>query len=268
MGCWEDSDLFFDYLVRVIKVNVLVYIQASYDIYSVTMKKDEHLGNGVTVKRTYTDDVTPILIEEKWWVNYQLHRVDGPASQEWTIVNGEPILTSEAWWLNNQLYRVDGPAVQVWDIVNNKHILTLGMWCLNSRFHRVDGPAFQQWEIVNGEPILTSEIWSLNGELHRVDRPAIQRWGIVNDEHILTQEEWYLDNKLHRDGYLPANLQGQHWKKGVRYELDKLHGYGRTILRFMKWCRMGRRRRQWALAAALKNRYGFRDVVSVIVGYT
>ena len=150
---------------------------------------------------------------------------------------------------------------------DERSILILEKWCLNGRLHKVDGPAYQKWQIVQGKPVLVSELWYLHGLLHRVDGPAYRKWEMVNNESILTQEEWWLNGKPHRDGYLPANLQGRYWKRGVRYELDQLHRYGRTILRFMKRCRIWRRRRQWALAVALKDRYGFRDVVSVIVGY-
>ena len=231
------------------------------------MRKTENLGDDVTVKREYTNDETPILILEEWYLNHQLHREDGPAHQQWEIVNGQHILVLEVWWLNDKWHRVNGPAYQRWEIVNNEPILIQEVWWLNNNLHRVDGPAVQRWEIVNSEPILTWEVWRLNNNLHRVDGPAYRKSDIIQGQPVLIREEWYLNHQLHRDGYLPATLQGQYRKRGVRYELDQLKRYGRIILRFMKRCRVWRRRRQWATGVALKNRYGFRDVVSVIVGY-
>ncbi|CAB4122722.1 hypothetical protein UFOVP29_59 [uncultured Caudovirales phage] len=40
---------------------------------------------------------------QEWWVNGELHRLDGPA---YISADGD-----QEWWVNNQLHRLDGPAV-------------------------------------------------------------------------------------------------------------------------------------------------------------
>ena len=37
------------------------------------------------------------------------------------------------WYLNNQLHRVDGPAIE--------YISGSKVWCQNNNYHRIDGPA-------------------------------------------------------------------------------------------------------------------------------
>jgi hypothetical protein len=62
----------------------------------------------------------------RWYLNGQLHRVDGPAVE---FINGD-----KEWFLNGQPHRVDGPAIEWAD--GGKY------WCLNGQLHRIDGPAF------------------------------------------------------------------------------------------------------------------------------
>jgi hypothetical protein len=74
-----------------------------------------------------------------WYLNDQLHRVDGPAVER---TNG-----SKAWYLNGQLHREDGPAVESADGTKS--------WYLNGQLHREDGPAVEYADFANA--------WYLNG---------------------------------------------------------------------------------------------------------
>jgi hypothetical protein len=62
-----------------------------------------------------------------WYLNDQLHRVDGPAVER---TNGY-----KAWYLNGQLHRADGPAVELSNGTKS--------WYLNDRRHRESGPAVE-----------------------------------------------------------------------------------------------------------------------------
>ncbi len=66
----------------------------------------------------------PTILYEEWWLNGQLHRVDGPATKQYH---------SNSWWHNGKLHRLGGPAVEY--INGSKE------WWLNGERHRVDGPA-------------------------------------------------------------------------------------------------------------------------------
>jgi hypothetical protein len=61
------------------------------------------MKNGLTINQYGT---------KQWFLNGQLHRVDGPAI-EWS--NG-----AKNWYLNGQLHRVDGPAVE--------HAVSIKFW--------------------------------------------------------------------------------------------------------------------------------------------
>jgi hypothetical protein len=62
---------------------------------------------------------------KEWWLNGEIHRVDGPA---WEYADGR-----KEWWLNGKYHREDGPAIEYAD--GSK------AWWLNGKRHRVDGPA-------------------------------------------------------------------------------------------------------------------------------
>lgn len=68
-----------------------------------------------------------IFGNKHWFLNGELHRVDGPAV-EWA--DG-----SRKWYLDGELHREDGPAIE-W--ANGSKL-----WYLNDKFHRVDGPAVE-----------------------------------------------------------------------------------------------------------------------------
>jgi hypothetical protein len=83
---------------------------------------------------------TTALGTKQWYLNGELHRVDGPAVE---YTDG-----SRHWYLNGELHRVDGPAVEY---ANGDRC-----WYLNNRQHRIDGPAV---EFADG-----SKYWYLNSK--------------------------------------------------------------------------------------------------------
>jgi hypothetical protein len=56
---------------------------------------------------------------QRWFVNVELHRVDGPAV---IYTDGD-----QSWWVNGKLHRTDGPAytgadgTQQWFVNNRRH---------------------------------------------------------------------------------------------------------------------------------------------------
>lgn len=71
--------------------------------------------------RTVDEDGT-----QDWWVNGQLHRLDGPAR---IYANGD-----QEWCVAGQLHRLDGPA--------RTYANGSQSWLVNGQRHRLDGPAF------------------------------------------------------------------------------------------------------------------------------
>ena len=85
------------------------------------------ISNLNEVPQNYTG-IAEILNEFKYWfLNGELHRIDGPAV-EWA--NGD-----KRWYLNGERHRTDGPAVE-WANGNK-------FWYLNGKRHRIDGPAIE-----------------------------------------------------------------------------------------------------------------------------
>ncbi len=87
---------------------------------------------------------------QSWWLNNQLHRVDGPAK-----IDSDG---SEYWFKNDKLHREDGPAV-----INK--FRGEQEWRINGKLHREDGPAYIRDD--------GYQEWYLYGFLHRDDGPAI-----------------------------------------------------------------------------------------------
>jgi antitoxin component YwqK of YwqJK toxin-antitoxin module len=56
-------------------------------------------------ERTYYDDGS--IQDERWIVNNELHRLDGPA---YIWYNEDGSIYREQWFVNGELHRVDGPA--------------------------------------------------------------------------------------------------------------------------------------------------------------
>lgn len=85
---------------------------------------------------------------QRWYLNGQLHREDGPAVI-WADGNQE-------WYRNGLRHREDGPAL-IYANGNQE-------WFRNDRRHREGGPA-----MIWGE----NQYWYRNGQPHRKDGPAV-----------------------------------------------------------------------------------------------
>jgi len=46
----------------------------------------------------------------------------------YTMVDGVEVLTREGWYLNGQPHRTDGPALQDWEMVEDQVVLTDVVW--------------------------------------------------------------------------------------------------------------------------------------------
>jgi hypothetical protein len=77
---------------------------------------------------------------KEWYLNDELHRVDGPAVEK---ANGIKI-----WYLNGKYHRVNGPAIEYPNGTKS--------WYLNDQLHREDGPAVENFS--------GRKAWYLNGE--------------------------------------------------------------------------------------------------------
>ena len=59
------------------------------------------------IPKNYTGIVENINGDKFWYLNSNLHRVDGPAIE---FTNG-----SKYWYLNGKIHRIDGPAIEFID---------------------------------------------------------------------------------------------------------------------------------------------------------
>lgn len=66
---------------------------------------------------------------KRWFLNGELHRVDGPAVEH-------PHDVYKAWYMNNKRHRVGGPAIEYKN--GDKE------WWINGKRHREDGPAIER----------------------------------------------------------------------------------------------------------------------------
>lgn len=118
---------------------------------------------------------------KQWWVDGQLHRIDGPAFE--CDFDG-----SKLWYVDGLQHRLDGPAI---DTPRCKG------WYVNGLCHRLDGPAL---EYPNGD-----YVWMVNGNIHRLDGPAYCCWGKkqwhINGERLSPEKEnvmnmWYENGRI------------------------------------------------------------------------
>lgn len=87
---------------------------------------------------------------EKWYLDGQLHRLDGPA-----VVDESG--GYKAWWVNDKLHRLDGPAII--------HGASSKVWLEEGRIHRLDDSSITEVD--------EFEEWWVDGLRHRIDGPAI-----------------------------------------------------------------------------------------------
>jgi hypothetical protein len=199
-------------------------------------------GKLLPVKGTVPPDFTGIAEHPNgtklWYLNGELHRVDGPAV-EWD--DG-----SKEWWLNGKQHRVDGPAVE--DADGSKE------WWLNGQRHRVDGPAIEwssgskewylngvhctetEWEkLVKGESLTSSGVTvATEAKVSKVEPIKVKAFseipkgftGIV--EYPDGSKSWWLNGKGHREdgpAYEGVNGSKLWWLNGKQYsetEWEKL----------------------------------------------
>jgi hypothetical protein len=156
-----------------------------------------------TPRYAYTTvDGVKYLTLEGWYLNDQLHCVDGPAWRRWEVVDGKQFLTQEGWYLNGQKYRTDDPARRVWEVVDGRVVLTREGWYLNGQPHRIDGPAWRVWQVVDGIVVLTKEEWYLKGNLIH---PRILR------QPVRAIERWWLYQRTRRHKAIEESL----WDSGM-----------------------------------------------------
>ena len=87
---------------------------------------------------------------KEWYVNGELHRIDGPAIE---VANGDRF-----WYVNGERHRTDGPAVEQAD--GRK------AWFVNDKRHRTDGPAI---EFADGR-----KAWYIHGK--KMSEKQFDKW--------------------------------------------------------------------------------------------
>ena len=88
------------------------------------MNVDAHLIYEAYKPKGFTGVKTNEHGTKKWYVNGELHRLDGPAVEQ---ANG-----FKAWWVNGKPHREDGPAVE--------HASGGKEWWVNNKLIRKEGP--------------------------------------------------------------------------------------------------------------------------------
>jgi hypothetical protein len=134
---------------------------------------------------TWYDDLR--FDRQEWWLNGQLHRIDGPAI---TCQNG-----SQYWCQYNQLHRTNGPASVEPNIqyhTYDKKLTTIA-WYFNGKKHRIDGPAY--YKHFDDDNKLLEE-WYIDGQLHREDGPASIEY---NENGMIYCKNWCYNGEMHRE---------------------------------------------------------------------
>lgn len=97
---------------------------------------------------------------KKWYLNNELHRLDGPV-----VIMSDG---TKEWRIHGELHRTNGPA-RVYPNGNQA-------WYQKNQLHRIGGPAID---------FKTKQEWWIHGKLHRPDGPAII--------HLSCESYWYQD---------------------------------------------------------------------------
>lgn len=122
--------------------------------------------------------------QELWYLDNKLHRIYGPAKQEWD----RKIKKLEEWYIDGVLHRLDGPALQEW---NNGQKITV-KWYRNGLLHRDSDPAY--WV----RDYTTSTIgWFIDGKPHREDGPTFISFDYLrhNTSDFIVEEQWNINGK-------------------------------------------------------------------------
>jgi hypothetical protein len=147
-------------------LDVLKYYWQDDALYALVKAEDKvihdndlSVTNKITILQLLTrEDLNKLMPNEvvrqdgkkEWYVNGQLHRLDGPAIE---FSSG-----SKQWFKNGQLHRLDGPAIE-W-MYGTKE------WYKEGRLHRLDGPAIEDYTGIKE--------WYTEGKRHRLEKPAIE----------------------------------------------------------------------------------------------
>jgi hypothetical protein len=143
--------------------------------------------SAVKNKKTY-HECGKIIAIDKWVVNGELHREDGPALKKYSH-NGTLIVQN--WAIDGFLHRETHPA-SIW--YYDAGTIERMRWFKQGVLHRKKGPADIRFK-KNGE--ITSETWAINGLVAK-------RAEIVDNEELIT---YYKNRRIHReDG--PAIIHG------------------------------------------------------------
>ncbi|MBL1437507.1 MAG: hypothetical protein COB08_015060 [Rhodobacteraceae bacterium] len=135
------------------------------------------------------------IVEEKYYVNGQLHRKDGPAERSFSVTG---VVEMECWYLNGEEHREDGPDT-VFRHPETGKILSEG-WALNGKTHRVDGPAYISIDYETG--VVVEEDWMQHGEYFRADGgPACITRDPITGE--VTHEAYWEEIERHKPGNAP-----------------------------------------------------------------
>jgi hypothetical protein len=136
---------------------------------------------------------------ECWYLNQELHRIDGPAVIDY---DGR-----QFWYLHGRQHRVNGPA----DISPNGN----EFWLHRGHVHRDPSPDGSQPAItIFKNNKISSQSWWLYGQLHRTDGPALIYY---NNDGDMSVQVWFQYGQRHRDdGPGRIDLDGfkEYWLHG------------------------------------------------------
>jgi hypothetical protein len=150
--------------------------------------------------------------------NDKLHRLDGPASQQWQVEQGQRFLIAEEWFIDDKPHRLDGPSRQLWRVVQDQRLLVEEEWFIDGKLHRPDGPSRQLWRVEQDQQLLVYEEWFIDHKRHRLDGPARQRWQVVQGQRLLLYSQWFIHDKEYALSQLNA------WAKLIQARWRWWHG--------------------------------------------
>lgn len=154
-------------------------------------------GPAITEESYY---VNSTILKYEYHVDGKLHRLGGPAF----YMQDEDTIT-EKWMVNGEHHRDDGPAVVEKSLgTPGIHVTAEEKWYQHGKLHRKDGPAVTYW---SGD-IITQRSWYKKGKLHRGgDKPAVIK--LLGKRLQTKLKRWMINGKLtrtvkHKGRVLPA----------------------------------------------------------------
>ena len=134
---------------------------------------------------------------ERWTLNGENHREDGPACIGY---NEDGSVWCEIYYINNKHHREDGPA---WIEYCKDGSISYLEYCLNGEKHRKDGPAIIWY---NEDGSIDALYYYLNGREFTEENyfkliSSKNRITVLFDDFDdnASSKEYYLDDKLHRE---------------------------------------------------------------------